>query len=747
MSDAVVNLALGVVNGVLVQAGVITGGVHGVRAGGVAVVTAIRAAEATDGLIGRDDEVRRLLDLVNPRSPSGPVVLSAVAGMGGIGKTALARQVAAVAAGRGWFPGGVLFVDLRGYSADEAVRPESVFAPLLRGLGVHDDQIPGGADEQATVYHQVLHDGERQGRSVLLVLDNAGSSEQVRDLIPAPGTSAHRVVVTTRDTLSLPGAHLLTLDVLDIDAAVEMLHRTLREHGRAADCGIVDLARVCAGLPLAIRIATGLLADDPDLTAAELAAELTTADATSFAHGETALTAVFAASVDRLAVRDPAAARLLLMLCAEPGPDISTEACAALAGVAVTTATARLRTLTQAHLLARVNRRWRAHDLIRKHARTRPHPEPVATVRLLAHYTATALAADAHLRAWSGHDVPHRFADRAEALAWFDAEHANLVSAVGRGVDLGTVSLGARLAQAMTTYLSWRRYVADWVRVATTAARATRDEEDMGVWAHAWDVLGLALQHNDQLPEAYEAHHVAMGAYQAMGEVWREGMVWSSLGVTLVRLGSPIAAISAQEEARALAETSGDRHGEAIACNNLGLALRESGRSTEAVGVHHRAVSLMARLRDRRGLATAYDNLGLALREAGEPSRAEVAHRAAARLYREVGDRHGEATAANNLGAALRRVGKVNAAITAHRQAVACCRWLGDRSREGVAWVNLGLDLWQGRRGDEARRCWTEAAAAFRDANSHSLLAHVENLPGPSEHREPTARASIQESV
>lgn len=135
------------------------------------------------------------------------VMVSVMAGMGGMGKTALARHAAAEMAGRGWFPGGVFWVDLHGYSGEGKVGATSVFSPLLRQLGVAGEKVPVEVGEQATVYHQVLDQLAERAECVLLVLDNVATGEQVRDILPRKG--AHRSVVTTRDTLDLPCAQHL----------------------------------------------------------------------------------------------------------------------------------------------------------------------------------------------------------------------------------------------------------------------------------------------------------------------------------------------------------------------------------------------------------------------------------------------------------------------------------------------------------------------------------------------------------
>jgi hypothetical protein len=297
---------------------------------------------------------------------------------------------------QGLFPGGAYVVDMRGYSPGGMVSGSSVLEPLLHRLGA--ENVPGEPTAQAAVYDQTLRMLARQGRRVLLVLDNASTAAQVEGLLPTAG--GHRVVITTRDTLAIPGARRLSLDVLTETDAVALLDRALREQdpndSRAADDGAV-LVDGCGLLPLAVRIAAGLLADEPDMFCAELATELASTAADGFAHGENRVAPVLAASVNRLADRDPQAARLLGLLPVNPGPDISTEAAAALSELSVSAARTSLRALRQANLINLVDRRWHLHDLVRRYLVDRMgmfEELKTATSRLLDYYASTTEAAD-----------------------------------------------------------------------------------------------------------------------------------------------------------------------------------------------------------------------------------------------------------------------------------------------------------------------------------------------------------------
>ena len=218
------------------------------------------------GFTGREAELAQVAGLLDPAGDAGAVVVSAVAGLAGVGKTALAVHAAHAAQAAGWFPGGVLFIDLHGY--DQApVQPGQALDALLRALGVPGEHIPDGTEQRAGLYRSVL---AQIGAPVLIVADNASAEAQVRPLLPGPGP--HRVIVTSRHTLAGLGARLLDVTVLDQAAAVALLDGALqaarpgddRISGDPAAAG--RLAEVCGGLPLALQITAALLVADPALS-------------------------------------------------------------------------------------------------------------------------------------------------------------------------------------------------------------------------------------------------------------------------------------------------------------------------------------------------------------------------------------------------------------------------------------------------------------------------------------------------
>jgi hypothetical protein len=389
------------------------------------------------GFTGREEELAVLAGLLDPAGQAGAVVVSAVAGLAGVGKTTLAVQAGHAARQQGWFPGGVLFIDLHGYD-DQPVQPAQALDALLRALGVPAEHIPPTGEERAGLYRSVL---AQIGEPVLVIADNASSEAQVWPLLP--GVGRHRVLVTSRHTLAGLGARLVDLTVFNDDAAVALLDAALRaarpdDNRVSGDMNAaIRLALVCGGLPLALQIAAALLKADPILTAAALANELSVESLRlkqltyndGRGPGGLSVAAAFELSYNRL---DDQAARVFRLLPVCPSPDASTAAVGVLADLLVAEARRVLASLTQAHLVEASPGspgRWRMHDLLRLYAQRlsdanaeADRREP-ARDRLLSWYLGTAVAAGHHLRGLPTATIARTlFEGRSEALEWLDAE-------------------------------------------------------------------------------------------------------------------------------------------------------------------------------------------------------------------------------------------------------------------------------------------------------------------------------------
>jgi hypothetical protein len=238
----------------------------GARTAAAAPTALAQLPPPVTGFTGRDDDLALLERLLDPAGTAEPVVVSAVAGLAGAGKTTLAVQAGHAARERGWFGGGVLFIDLHGY--DEApVEPGQALDALVRALGVPAEQIPPGVEERAGLYRSALAEITEP---VLVIADNASAETQVKPLLP--GAGPHKVLVTSRHTLAGLSARLVDVTVLDEQAAIELLDMALRAARPDDDRVTGDrqaaarLAELCGGLPLALQIVAALLKADPGLS-------------------------------------------------------------------------------------------------------------------------------------------------------------------------------------------------------------------------------------------------------------------------------------------------------------------------------------------------------------------------------------------------------------------------------------------------------------------------------------------------
>ncbi|MFD5426918.1 tetratricopeptide repeat protein [Streptomyces sp. NPDC127084] len=692
---------------------------------------------------GREDEIAKFLSMLDPGSGSGAAVGS-VAGLPGVGKTTLAHAVGHAALDKGWFTG-VQMVNLRGYDPTP-VPPEDALEALLRALGVAADHIPPTLDEREGLYRSQLDALGREGQRVLILADNASTSEQVRPLLPA---RHHAVLVTSRHALPGLGTRLFNLHPLQPDAAVDLLHQRLEvadpDDRRVEDepAAAEELAALCGYLPLALQIAAALLADDRDQPLSERVRMLTDAGTRlgGLDDGERNLRAVFDECLTRLTHQQADLYRLLGL---HPGPDISTDAAAALTDQPADKITPLLRQLVRARLLTQNSQardRWSMHDLLRVHAqeqacttmdrgRVPRRRFETARTRLTDHYVRHAEAADTHLQP-PGEAVSTLFAGREQALAWFDAERENLLATAHTHARTQTaLDLGFTLGR----YLEWRRRLQDLVTVRAHALEACQALGDALNLAGAWNNLGGALKELRRHAEALDAHRTALDLFQETGDTRGQAIAWNNLGTALKELKRHTEAHDAHRTALDLYQQTGDTHRQAIAWNNLGTALRELKRHAEAHDAHRTALDLFQQTGDTHRQAIAWNNLGIALRELKRHAEALDAHRTALDLYQQTGDTYGQAHAWNNLGTACRGLERYAEAIAAGENAIAMLTQEEDWARTGEAWAEFATTLnASGAEPSRVREAWEQSATAYiragDDEAAATSCANVENPP------------------
>ena len=636
--------------------------------------------------VGREKELAALTGLLG-RAGSMPtaVVVSAVGGTAGVGKTALAVHWAHRV--RAQFPDGQLYVNLHGYDAGRPAAGADVLAGFLRALGCAGPDIPAGAEERAAAYRSWL-----AGRRMLVVLDNARDAGQVRPLLP--GTPGCVTVVTSRDALgglvAGDGAVRLEVDLLPLPEAVELLGGLIGGRVDEDEDAAVRLAGQCGRLPLALRVAAELAVARPGVALAELAAELA-----GLRHrldlleaGTDARTSVRSVLSWSYTALGADAARLFRLAGLHPGPSFDRHAAAALSRTSLPQADQTLDRLARAHLLTeQVPGRFSCHDLLRAYAielaaTTGSRARRAAQGRLLDYYLHTAAAADRllyplrrpiTLAAPPTGARPEHLASHDQALAWLDAEHRGLLAAVTLAADNGFDVHAWQLAFCLETFFHRRGHWQHWADTqdAALAAACRLGDRD----AQALAQCGIAnAQIEAGLPaEALSHLAIALRLRQDADDVYGQARVHFYTGRALEYQGRYRDALAPNRQCLRLAQTAGAQAQPLVAeaLNQFGWLLAQLGRHRQALGYCQRAVALTQQLGHKHMQPNALDSLAFVYQHLGHYGEAADCYRRADELFDELGDRGRKARTLNHAGDAHHADGNLPAARQAWTRALA----------------------------------------------------------------------------
>ncbi|WP_189218919.1 MULTISPECIES: ATP-binding protein [Streptomyces] len=686
------------------------------------------------GFVGRTAELAELEALLrNGGQPGEAVPMVLITGTAGVGKTSLAIRLAHRIGGR--YPDGQLFINLRGYDVGPALAPAAVLERFLRALGVPGPAVPDGPEERAELYRSLL-----AGKRMLVVLDNAATVGQVRPLLP--GTAGCVTVVTSRHRLSglavRDGARRLTLGLLSEEESADLITAATRSYRTGDDPGqITELARLCARLPLALRIAAERAATRPQLALPRLTAQLrdesTLWEALSSPDEDEAdaVRTVFAWSYRTL---PPPAARLFRLLGLHPGPDFSVPAAAALTGQDPRQTYALLDLLAGAHLIQPTGAdRYQFHDLLRAYATDQAHQEETpedrhaALERAAAWYLHTTDAARAAAQSYYPSVLPAE-AERArpksvpafttpqEAFAWHEYEQANLLAVVRTAAQAGLDEIAWQLPATLHgIHIARGAFFDDWREMARTGLEAARRLADRRAQALMHDTLGMVCKDSRRLAQAAEHHQAALDLRTALGDF--AGVAASANGLGLVhQLRHELAdARTRLEQALAICREHGPPSRTGVTLCNLGYIAWELGELRQATRYAHQSLHihrrtgadsyvridpllLLARLARETGHYTQAANyLGDAtaltdrtfppafeaavrleqaalLREQNHHDQALEAYWACETLQRSIGDRLGQAKAYNGIGRTQRALGHLPEAIDFHTMAARILR-------------------------------------------------------------------------
>ncbi len=707
---------------------------------------------AVPSFTGRDSELAALASLIRSTSRSAPpaMLITAIGGTAGVGKTALAVQWAHQVTGR--FPDGQLYVNLRGYDPAQPKPAADALAGFLRALGVPSHDIPLDEGERAARYRSLL-----AGQRILVLIDNAADADQVRPLLP--GTPGCMAVVTSRDSLAglvaRDGAQRLDLDLLPLADAVRLLRILIGARVDADPEAAAALAACCCRLPLALRVAAELAASRPGASLARLAGDL--ADQQQRldlldAGGDVraAVRAVFSWSYRHL---DPASAQVFRLVGDHPGTSVDAPAVAAQAGLTPQRAGQLLHVLCRAYLMQPAGPgRYGMHDLLRAYARElaatddTPAVRGSAMTRLIDYYLNGAGSAVSTLYPATqrrspavqsaGTDAPS-VADPAAARAWLDAELPNLLAVAAHAAAHGQSGHVARLATSLFRYLDTGGHYAEAMTIHAHARHAASQARDCSAEAEA--LINLAIAEARQCSHQAATGHLqeALARYREAGNKAGEARALGNLGVACLRQGRYQEAAAYLQQALPMFRESGHRTREASAMDSLGLACLRQGRYQDAATYLQEALDLSREIGSRSSEARALTNLGdVDLRQSRYEQATSNLQQSLA-ICRETGDRVGEAYALASFGDLDLRQGHWLRSVSYHQRALSLFREISDRSGEADALNGLGAALLASGQAIQARMHYAAAVTLagqtgdiYQQARGHDGLGNVHHATG-----------------
>ena len=632
-----------------------------------------------------------------PSGHPGAVVISAIGGSAGIGKSTLAVYWAHRV--REWFPGGTLYANLRGYGPGEPATAGEILEQFLRAVGMAPGRIPGTLEEQTSAYRSLL---DRQ--RMLIVLDNANSAEQVRPLLPA--SAGCFVVVTSRSSLTglvvSHGAARINLDLLPLDEAVEMLARIVG-HARARQepDALTAIAHACARLPLALRIAGQRAASHPHLALADVHAELADEhgrlEALSRSDDEAStVRAVFTWSYN---VLDGERALVFRRLGLHPGTEVGVHAAAALADIPPHRARRALEALAEVHLVEPVAvDRYRTHDLLRVYALERAESEETserrrdATRELLEFYAHTVDSVDRRVilrrRPKDSTPRPPRhplvFNSDRHAFQWFLTERANIVAAAHHAAATRQHALAWQIAAAVTGLFDRDGNRSDWIRTLRIGLASARALGDQRREALMLQYLGYVLTQTREFDEAIDSQNRALRIYRTIANQAELAGILDDLGLTYHGAGQLDNAVDCYTQSLSLSQQLPDTWYEAIVLNHLGDLYADLNRFDEAIDHHQRALDAFRAAHDLSREGWTLRLLGDAYREHNNLEQSIAAYRQALVALDERGYTPELARCLAGLAESLHRTGQIAEAQHSWREALTRFEQIGDPQADDI---------------------------------------------------------------
>ena len=672
----------------------------------------------TAAFTGRTRDLDRLAAAVCETGTTGGVIgIHAVDGMAGIGKTAFAVHAAHQLVSR--FPDGQVFLSLHAHTAGQRpVDPAEALETLLLTTGVAPQQIPPALEARSAAWR-----GQLAGKKMLLVLDDAASSDQVRPLLP--GAAGCLVLVTSRRRLTALEAAPVSLGTLPPGEAADLLVRLTGCPGlQPGHRAVAEVTGLCGYLPLAIRLVAAELRHHPAWTVTDLAAELATArDRLSALQAED----VSVAAAFNLSYQDLTAGqqRLFRRLGLHPGAEIDAYAAAALDDTDLQATRQRLGELYDHNLIGEPARgRYRLHDLLREYAKARGAADAradqqAAVGRLLDYYLHTAVTASRHV-AWrtsitgpSPPDTALAWAPEMrtyeEANAWLRIERANLHACADYAATHAQLEHAVAIPAAVNDFLlnegQWNQ--AETLSQIALDAAGTADDRQGQAWT--LHQLGTLQELTGQYLAAAADQNQALQLFRDLSDRHGQACALNQLGTVQRITGEYPAAKDSLTQALQLFRDLGDQRGQAWALTQLGKVQQLTGDHPAATASLTRSLRLLHDPGDRHCKGWPLNYLGEVQLQTGDYPAATASLTQALQLFRDFSGRQGQAWTLNHLGIVRQLTGDHPAATASLSQALQLFRDLGERAGQAEASINLGELLFQSSAYREACDCFTHA--------------------------------------
>lgn len=695
---------------------------------------------------GREADLARLEQLVAAQAEGGgarTVLISAVEGMGGLGKTQLAIHAAHRLVGAGRYTDVQLFANLRGFDAEQdPVDPTEVLGAFLQALAVPIPRIPAGLDERAAMFRDLVHD-----RRALIVLDNAADEQQIRSLIP--GGPDNLVIVTSRRSLTgLDGAEPHRLGLFAPSESLDLLTRIAGAERVAGEPAAASrIGELCGHLPLAVALAAARLRSRPAWRLSDLVTQLDQAGLRGLRTGGRDVSAILDLSYTGLTEPVRSAFRLMSL---HPGEDLSIASAAALTGLSTGEAYEVLELLLDEHLLQQsVAGRYGFHDLVRLYGRQLAAEEPeavrsAALLRLMDHYRQAASAAMDVLIPYErsrrpaftqNSDVePMVFRDAAAAESWLEAELANVVQAAADATPDSLSGHIGDLSAILSRVLEVRGMDSTALVLHQRAVEVMRGQPASDRQADAARHLAGTYWRVGRFQEAIKFGERALIRYQTSENLLGMAVTSGNLGLIACHQGASLRALRYYRRSQGLFAQAGDQVGEARACYCIGNVQRRMGRYAESLACHTRAIELtrgVAAYSDAAGDARC--NRGITRLRQGDYEGAQRDFLEAMATLHEGGHQAEAYEVLTDLGILHLRLNDPGQALVHLTESLTSSRDYGHPAAEGWALIGLSELHHATLNHTEAHDLAREALTLAEAIGEHAIKTHAHNHLGRTE--------------